>query len=235
MSLITNGITAEVIREMMPPYHLSTDLLEATLAALPAPPPDATAAWRQVRVGRLMQEFATLMPANAAQARVVSQVLIMRALADAIAARAYAPGLTEVQMARVGRASAELARTALGLVRGLERTQQKPAPFFGTALADEVDVVALAAGWGAPGVGAGPVQRVGGLGRKQPAAARKEGTAINPTHLSAAPDRAAGRPPARPGGDATWDTSRAVPCAIATPAFDAGNRRDTGGRGDCDH
>ena len=102
MSLITNGITPDVIRGMMPPYHLSTDLLEATLAALPAPPPDATAAWRQVRVARLMQEFATLMPANAAQARVVSQILIMRELADAVAARAHAPELTEVQMARVG-------------------------------------------------------------------------------------------------------------------------------------
>ena len=41
MSLPSNGITQDVIREMMPPYHLSPDLLEATLAALPPPPPDA--------------------------------------------------------------------------------------------------------------------------------------------------------------------------------------------------
>jgi len=235
MSLITNGITPDVIREMMPPYHLSTDLLEATLAALPAPPPDATAAWRQVRVARLMQEFATLMPANAAQARTVSQVLIMRELADAIAARAHAPELTEVQMARVGRASAELSRTATGLARALERTQQKPVPFFGTVLADEVDVVALAAAWGASGAGAGPVRDAGASGQERAAPARKRAAGINPLPLSAPPGRAAGRPPAWPGGDATWDTSRAVPCAIATPAFDTGNRRDSGGRGDCDH
>ncbi len=218
MSLITNGITAGVIRGMMPPYHLSPDLLEATFAAFPAPPPDATAAWRQARVGRLLQEFATLMPANAAQARMVSQILIMRELADVIAARAHAPDLTEVQMARVGRASAELSRMAMGLVRGLERTQQKPAPFFGTVLADEVDVVALAAGWGAPGVGAGPVREGGGLG--------KERVALAP---------AAGRQSVRPRGDITTEMPPARPGVVAAVGRDAGDRGETGGRGDCDH
>ena len=249
MSLAANGITADVIREMMPPYHLSTDLLEATLAALPAPPPDATAAWRQVRVARLMQEFATLMPANAAQARTVSQVLIMRELADAIAARAHAPELTEVQMARVGRASAELSRTATGLVRALERTQQKPAPFFGNVLADEVDVVALAAGWGERGTGAGPVQQAGGLGQEEPAPGRKEDPASNPrverpgacpVQLSGAPERAIGRHPAGTGGEAAPEPAPALPCGIASFARDpgtceAGDRREAGGRGDCDH
>jgi hypothetical protein len=38
MTLPSNGITAEVIREMMPPYALSTDLLAATFAVLPPPP-----------------------------------------------------------------------------------------------------------------------------------------------------------------------------------------------------
>ena len=217
MSLITNGITADVIREMMPPYHLSTDLLEATLAALPRPPPDATAAWQQARVARLMQEFATLMPANAAQARTVSQVLIMRGLADAIAARVHAPGLTEVQMGRVGRASAELSRTAMGLVRGLERTQQKPAPFFGTVLADEVDVVALAAGWGAPGVGGGPVPQGGSDGQQRPVVAR-----------------AAGRQPARPRGEPMRETPPTRPGVIAAVAREAGDRGETGGLSDRD-
>jgi hypothetical protein len=44
MSEPSNGITAEVIRGVMPPYHLSADLLQATFAALPRPPPDATPA-----------------------------------------------------------------------------------------------------------------------------------------------------------------------------------------------
>jgi hypothetical protein len=143
-----SGITADVIREVMPPYHLSPDLLEATLAALPPPPPGASAAWRQARLTRLMQEISTLMPANAAQARTASEILIVRELANAIAARAYAPDLTVPQMCRVGRVSAELRRTATGMMRTLERSQQMPAPFFGTVLADEVDVAAVDAAWG---------------------------------------------------------------------------------------
>ncbi len=36
----SNGITAEVIRDIMPPYRLDPDLMAATVAALPPPPPD---------------------------------------------------------------------------------------------------------------------------------------------------------------------------------------------------
>ncbi len=118
MSRSTNGISGGVIRWMMPPYRLSPDLLDATFAALSPPPVGAPRARRQARVARLTQEFATLMPANAAQARVVSQILILRDLAAATAIRAHAPDLTPLQIGRVGRASAEVARTASGLVRG---------------------------------------------------------------------------------------------------------------------
>ena len=75
MSLSSTGLTQDVIREMMPPYHLSPDLLEAMFAALPPPPPDAPATWRQARITRLMQEISTLMPANAARARLASQIV----------------------------------------------------------------------------------------------------------------------------------------------------------------
>ena len=76
MTLPSNGITQDVIRDMMPQYHLSPDLLEATLAALPPPPPDAPATWRHARLTRLVQEIATLMPATAAQARLAAQILV---------------------------------------------------------------------------------------------------------------------------------------------------------------
>jgi hypothetical protein len=35
MTIPSNGITADVIRDLMPPYHLSADLLAATFITLP--------------------------------------------------------------------------------------------------------------------------------------------------------------------------------------------------------
>ena len=153
MSFPSNGITPAVIREMMPPYHLDNDLLGAMFAALPPPPPDASAAWRRVRITRLLHEVSTLAPANAAQARIATEIVVTRALADTIAARAYAPDLTVLQMSRVARSSAEVRRTAIGLERLLARHQQLPVPFFGTVLADEVDVAAVDAVWCGGSVG----------------------------------------------------------------------------------
>src|ERR1700735_1334695 len=88
MSIPSNGITPEVIRGVMQPYRLSPDLLAATIAALPAPPPDSTTAWRQARITRQLQEIAALRPADAAQARLAAQILITRGLADTFIARA---------------------------------------------------------------------------------------------------------------------------------------------------
>jgi hypothetical protein len=147
MSLPSNGITAEVIREIMPPYTLSDDLLQATFAALAPPPRDASTAWRHARIARLAQEISTLMPANATQARMAADIMMVREMANAIAARIHAPELTVPEMGRVGRVAGELVRTAGVLVRTLQRGQQKPAPFFGTVLADAVDVAALDAAW----------------------------------------------------------------------------------------
>ena len=68
MSIPSNGITPEVIRQVMPPYHLSADLLEATLAAIPAPTPDAPKTWRLAGLTRLVDEIAAPKPAIAEQA-----------------------------------------------------------------------------------------------------------------------------------------------------------------------
>src|SRR5580658_2837846 len=78
MSIPSNGITPEVIRGVMTPYLLSLDLLHATFATLPAPPPGATPAWRRARVTRLAAEIVAPMPANADQARISAQSLIFR-------------------------------------------------------------------------------------------------------------------------------------------------------------
>ena len=147
MCLASAGITPSVIREMMPPYHLSPDLLEGTFTALPPLPPDAPAAWRHARITRLIGEITALLPADAAQARLAAQIIVVRELADTLTNRAHTPEVTIEQMCRLSRSSAELIRTAALLERTLARRQQTPAPFFGTVAADGVDIAALDAVW----------------------------------------------------------------------------------------
>ncbi len=170
MTLPANGITQDVIREMMPTYHLSPDLLAATLAALPPPPAEASASWRQARLARLVEEIATLMPATAAQARLAAQILVLRELADTLARQAYAPGATVAQICRLGRGAAELVRTAGAAGRALAREQQKPAPLFGTVTAEAVDLPTLDAAWGG-GAAAGGAAGDGAGGRRRAPAA----------------------------------------------------------------
>jgi hypothetical protein len=147
MSQPSNGITPEVIRNIMPPYELSPDLLQATFAAIPRPPPDATTAWRHARIARLTQEISALMPANAAQARIAAQILIDWELAYTLATQAHAPGLEIPVLCRLARTAAALVQTTATLERSPTRYHQKPAPFFGTVLSDAVDIPAVDAIW----------------------------------------------------------------------------------------
>ena len=157
MAIPSNGITAEVIRGVMPPYTLSPDLLAGTLRALAPPPADATTAWRHARLARLVQEIGGLMPADAPQARIAADIVIVREAADDTFARSFAPELTVEQLCRLRRTAGELKRTGATLERGLARRQAVPAPFFGRVEADAVDIGALDAVWckGAAAAGAG--------------------------------------------------------------------------------
>src|SRR5258708_7353825 len=130
MSQPSNGITPEVIRQIMPPYQLSPDLLQATLAALPAPPPDSTTAWRHAHIARLTQEISALMPANAAKARTAARVVITRDLAATLVTQAIASNADIPLLCRLARTAATVMQTAVMLERSLTRHQQKPAPFF---------------------------------------------------------------------------------------------------------
>jgi hypothetical protein len=147
MSIPSNGITAEVIRDIMHPYHLSADLLEATLAAIPAPTPDAPKTWRLAGLTRLVDEIAAPKPAIAEQARIAAEILITRELANALAHRAHAPDQTTEQVCRLARTANVLLQTAVSLDRSLTCHQQKPSPFFGIVVQDEVDLPALDASW----------------------------------------------------------------------------------------
>jgi len=75
MSLPSNGLTAEVIRNVMPPYHLSADLRHAAFATLP--PHHTCTPWRHARSTRLIQEIGTCKPTDAGQARIVALLRIV--------------------------------------------------------------------------------------------------------------------------------------------------------------
>ena len=205
MSLPSNGITPEVIREMMPPYQLSADLLTAALAAVPAPPPGATQAWRLERATRLVQEIAGLMPADAPQARIAAVIVIVREAADDTFTWANAPGLTVEQVCRLRRTAGGLTVSAAALELTLARHQQRPGPFFGTVLVDGVDVGALATGWGGPGSRRDDAGALGGGGSADGPVAR--GMAGSSPAMT--------REPEAPGGDGGGTTDGPVPPGMA--------------------
>ena len=121
------GITASVIQAMMPPPCISVDLVDATLATLPRPPPDASAAWRRARITWLIEEIIAYQPTNAAQAHMAAQVIMVRALADHLAIRALESELTVKQMCAVTGDADRLSRTAGMLERSLRRLQKRQA------------------------------------------------------------------------------------------------------------
>ena len=59
------------------------------------------------------------------------------------------------QVCRLLRTAAALTVSTATLERSMVRHQQKPVPFFGTVLADGIDIAVLAAGWGWPGFARG--------------------------------------------------------------------------------
>jgi hypothetical protein len=142
---------AEIIRDTLPRYRLSADLLAAMFASIPAPLPHATTAWRQARVARLVREVAGLIPADAPQARIAAQIVIMREVTDDTFRQAGAPGLTVEQVCRLPRTASALVMSAAALERTLVRHQQRQVPLFGTELADGIEIAAIAAEEGGPG------------------------------------------------------------------------------------
>ena len=213
MSLPSNGITADVIRDIMPPYSLSADLLDGTFRALPPPPQDASQAWRYAHITRLTQEIVAFKPGDAAQARIAAAHVIVLELADTITARAYAPGVTIEQMCRVARTTGELLRTANALERTLARHQQKPVPFFGTVMEDEVDIAAVDAIWRgrtSASAGAGATQRT-------PPGACPGGEDVPDDAAPAARDAADPPEPAANLPDAAPPVADPAPSSTATP------------------
>jgi hypothetical protein len=111
MSPPPNGIGADVIREIMPPYRLSADLLQVAFAASPRPP-DAIPTWRHTRITRLIEEIVAPKPADAGQARIAALILILREPADTITTHAHALEQTIEQVCRLAGAASPAPRGA---------------------------------------------------------------------------------------------------------------------------
>ena len=121
MTLPTNGLTAEVFRQAMPPYQLSADLLTDMFTAIAAPPRDATMAWRQTRATRLVHEVSGLMPADAPQARIAAEIVIYKEAAENAVKRSDASGITVEQVCRLLRTAAALTISTAALERSMVR------------------------------------------------------------------------------------------------------------------
>jgi hypothetical protein len=91
MSQLSNRITPEVIRSVMPPHRLSPALVPAALAALLRPPQDTTRLARRPHRAPAPGNC-NLMPANAMPARIAARSIISRKLAHALATLAHTPG-----------------------------------------------------------------------------------------------------------------------------------------------
>jgi hypothetical protein len=220
MSIPSNGITPAVIRDLMPPYQLSADLLASTVATLPPPSPDATQAERHAHLTRLIEEIVARQPADADQARDAAQLLIVRELAGTCAADAHAAGLTVEQRCRLARTAAELLRSATSIQRTLARNQQKPVPFYGTVLQDAVDLAALDSIWRKNPAQREAVQRPAPQrpAPQRPAPQREapQREAPQPTAAKTAPPARDPTPAARPAPEQLPNPPDAAPVTVAT-------------------
>ncbi len=143
----TSGITFRTIQEAMPEYHLSQDLLHAVLTAMPPPPADATPAWRQARLTRIIEEIAARVPMDPAQGHLAGQLVVVQFLADKMMQRLLTPDLPLAERRLTARTTDELLRSVVRLERALERRQARVLPFRDVGAVDGFDLAALDGLW----------------------------------------------------------------------------------------
>ena len=155
MSEPSAGITFKVMQEMMPEYNIPPDLIEDVVAALP-PPGGMTPAARAERLNRVIEDIASRVPMNAAQASLAGQIVIVTALANDLSVRAGAPGLDDLARCRLSRTADALHNTASRLERTLERRQLRIMPFRDVRPVEKIDMVVLDGVWCRRGVAEAP-------------------------------------------------------------------------------
>jgi hypothetical protein len=190
----SNGITAEVIQDLMPDFTLGADLLRTIAGAIPAPPEGVSRAWRRDRCARIIEETAAFAPADAAQGRLAAQMLILRDMADDTFARSRGPGLTLAEVLRARSLGDRLSCSAERMERALARRQQKPTPFWGNVTASALTISEVDAEWGrgAPGGGEVGEEKEEGMDAGPPASA-----GAGPAGMTGARTGATDEPPRR--------------------------------------
>ena len=147
MSEPSAGITFKVMQEMMPEYNIPPDLIEDVVAALPPPPAGSTPTWRAERLNRVIEDIASRVPMNAAQASLAGQIVIATALANDMAKRACAPELDDAARCRLARTADAMMNTISRLERTMERRQFRIMPFRDVRPVEKIDMVVLDGVW----------------------------------------------------------------------------------------
>ncbi len=111
-----------------PTYRLTDDQLAPLLAALPPLLPHAPPDWHRSRRKQIIREIAWLRPADALQAHLAGQIVVLRRLADSQLRWACVHTNSPEQARRLGRFAAALIDAGDRLECELRRSQKNPRP-----------------------------------------------------------------------------------------------------------
>jgi hypothetical protein len=147
MSLTKAGTTRSATPVATPPYHPGEDLLDRVLAALPPLIADAPLVWHRTRRTWVGKEIAALRPADAVEAMLVGQIVVLRHLAASLTNRAGLATNSPAQTRRLDRIAAAMTRAGAGLQRTLQGEQRRVVPPGGEWAAKGFDPAAMEALW----------------------------------------------------------------------------------------
>ena len=147
MSPVKAEHTHRVTQVATPTYRLSDDLLDRVQAALPPMVANAPLAWQRTRRKWIIKEIAALHPADALQAVLAGQIVMLRHLAASLMGRAGLRTTSLDQARQLGRTAAALTGTCERLERTLRRRQKSAVPPGGARVADGFGLAAMDARW----------------------------------------------------------------------------------------
>ena len=125
MSPVKAEHTHRVTQIATPTYRLSDDLLDRVQAALPPMVANAPLAWQRTRRKWIIKEIAALHPADALQAVLAGQIVMLRHLAASLMGRAGLRTTSLAQARQLGRTAAALMGTGERLERTLPAAAEK--------------------------------------------------------------------------------------------------------------